>query len=206
MLTVGIDAERVERDLGWGRLVCPGCGAVLARWGYARSRRVREGDGWWPLRPRRTVCTGCGATHVLLPSSCLLRHADGVATIGAAVTANAEGWGHRRIACRLGRPASTVRGWLRAFAARAEQIRAVFTVLLGELDPLAEPVPPAGSALADAVEAIGAVTAAVRRRLGQTVCGWSPWQAAAAVSAGRLLTSGWPVPVANTSWLWAAVP
>ena len=32
------------------------------------------------------------------------------------------------IAARLGRPASTVRGWLRPFTARAEQVRSVFTV------------------------------------------------------------------------------
>ena len=49
------------------------------------------------------------------------------------------------IAARLGRPASTVRGWLRAFTARAEQVRLVFTALAASLvtDP---PLPgPAGS-------------------------------------------------------------
>ncbi len=40
---------------------------------------------------------------------------------------------------RLGRPASTVRGWLGAFAGNAGAVRAVFTVLLAELDPLAGP-------------------------------------------------------------------
>jgi hypothetical protein len=33
-----------------------------------------------------------------------------------------EGDGHRRIAARLGRPPGTVRGWLRAFARRAEAV------------------------------------------------------------------------------------
>lgn len=201
MLTVGVDAERVERDLGLGRLACPECGAALARWGYARPRWVRQRHGSRRLRPRRGICIGCRATHVLLPVSCLLRRADEIAVIGSAVTAKAGGLGHRRIADRLGRPASTVRGWLRAFAARGEQVRAVFTALLHELDPLAGVVPPTGSRFADAVEAIGAVAAATRRRLGPAVCIWSPWEVAAAVSGGRLLASAPLAPASNTSWL-----
>jgi len=100
------------------------------------------------LRPRRSCGAACGSTHVLLPTSCLLRRADAVATIGAALTAKADGLGHRRIAAALGRPASTVRGWLRVFARRAERVRAVFTTLTHELDPLGGPVPPAGSTFA----------------------------------------------------------
>lgn len=46
-----------------------------------------------------------------------------------------EGRCHRRIAVRLGRPASTVRGWLRAFTGNAAAVRAVFTALLVEPDP-----------------------------------------------------------------------
>ena len=38
--------------------------------------------------------------------------------------------GFRRIAADLGRPAETVRGWLRRFAERAEAVRSVFTVWL----------------------------------------------------------------------------
>ena len=57
--------------------------------------------------------------------------------IGAALTAKSAGAGHRRIAAQFGRAASTVRGWLRRFTARAQEIGAVFTALLGELDPLA---------------------------------------------------------------------
>jgi hypothetical protein len=147
---------------------------------------------------------------VLLPSSCLARRADEVAVIGAAVSAKATGLGHRRIAERLGRPASTVRGWLRAFAARAERIRAAFTALLHELDPVSGPLPPAGSAFADAVAAIGVTASAARRRLGAVAGGvvgaWSPWQLAAAVSGGRLLCLCGQVGAANTSWPWAAEP
>jgi hypothetical protein len=103
---------------------------------------------------------------VLLAVACLLRRADGVDVIGAALLAKAVGTGHRPIAARLGRPASTVRGWLRAFARNAETARSMFTGLLVQLDPVTGPLPVHPSAVADAVEAVGACAAAARRRLG----------------------------------------
>jgi hypothetical protein len=77
--------------------------------------------------PRRSRCTGCGVTHVLLPVVVLARRADVAAVIGSALAAKAAGVGHRRIAAGLGRPVETVRGWLRRFAGRLESVRAVFT-------------------------------------------------------------------------------
>jgi hypothetical protein len=47
---------------------------------------------------------------VLLSASMLMRRADGVAVIGAAVLAQAAGAGHRTIAAGNGRPVGTVRG------------------------------------------------------------------------------------------------
>jgi len=47
-----------------------------------------------------------------------------------------------------------VPGWLRRFAAHAEGIRAWFTALAAALDPELGALPPAGSVLADAVEAV----------------------------------------------------
>jgi hypothetical protein len=141
-------------------------------------------------------------THVLLAVSCLLRRADGVEVIGAALRAKAAGDGHRPIAERLGRPASTVRGWLRGFARNAETARSVFTGLLVVLDPLTGPLPVHRGGFADAVEAVGVCAAAARRRLG-VVGAVSPWQLAAAVSGGRLLAAGLappPVTWINTSW------
>ena len=79
---------------------------------------------------------------MLLAVSCLVRRADGVEVIGAALVAKAAGVGHRPVAARLGRPASTVRGWLRAFAGNAARVRAVCAGLLAELDPLAGRLPP----------------------------------------------------------------
>ena len=96
--------------------------------------------------------------------SCLPRRADAVDVVGAALTAKAAGKviAHRGSAWPAG---STVRGWLRAFAGNAGQVRSVFAVLLGELDPLTGPIRPAGSLFADAVEVIGACAAAAHRRL-----------------------------------------
>ncbi len=203
MLTVGKDGAAVERRLAQGRLVCPGCGQRLGPWGYARPRVLREqGVARRRLRPRRARCGGCGRTHVLLPVSVLVRRADAAVVIGAALVAKAAGWGHRRIAVWLGRPAATVRGWLRRFAARAGTVRAAFTTLLCELDA-DPPVPePAGSQMADAVEAIIAAARVVARRWRGLALGLSPWEVAAAVTQGRLLGPGASMGVGNTSCPW----
>lgn len=191
MVMVGSDPVEVERRLRAGELACP-CGGGLRPWGHARQRSVH---GVGLLRPRRARCGACLLTHVLLTVSCLARRADAVAVIGAALRAKATGRGHRRIAVELGRPVSTVRGWLRAFAGNVERIRALFTALLAELDPLSGPLQPTGSIFADAVEAIGGCVAAARRRLG-VVGAVSAWQLASAVTAGRLLA-----PVRSTEWI-----
>jgi hypothetical protein len=138
---------------------------------------------------------------VLLPVTCLARRADEAAVIGAALEAKAAGAGHRPIAVLLGRPPSTVRGWLRAFAARAELVRQAFTALAAGLvaDP---PLPgPAGSAVADAVAAVAAAAAAVRLAAVGEV---ARWQLAAAVTCGMLLAPSWAAEMINASWPWAA--
>ena len=132
VIMVGTDSAEVEQRLSVGELVCP-CGGDLTRWGYARARTVR---GAGVLRPRRVRCLSCRVTHVLLSIACLLRRADGVEVIGAALRAKAAGVGHRPIAAGLDRPVSTVRGWLRAFARNAETARSILVGLLVELDPL----------------------------------------------------------------------
>lgn len=193
MVTVGADVAAVERRLVAGRITCPGCGGVLARWGYARVRSVRGWGAVLRVRPRRARCVGCGVTHVLLPAGLLLRRADAVAVVAAALVAKAGGVGFRRIAAVLRRPAETVRGWLRRFAARVEPVRRVFTVLLRAV--AADPVMPAaaGSGWADAVVAIAAAAVAVAGRFG--VLTVPLWQWVCAVSRGRLLAPGWPAGV-----------
>ena len=199
MLTVNGDRDVVERQLAGGELGCPSCGGVLGGWGNAAERRVRVLDGDdVRLRPCRSRCRGCGGTHVLLPAWCLLRRADAAGVIGAALEAAAAGGGHRKIAGLLGRPPSTVRGWLRRFAGQAEPVRAFFTVLLARTSP--DPVMPAGAAgpVAAAVSAVAGAAAAVAARWPQV--GEVPvWAAASAASGGRLLAPGWPAAGRNAS-------
>ena len=204
MVTVDGDACVVERRLAAGRLRCPGCPGRLAGWGHARPRVIRGEHGiGWRLRRRRSRCAGCGVTHVLLPVSCLLRRADGVAVIWAALAGKAAGLGHRPAARLVGRPESAVRDWLARFASRAELIRGVFTVWLCALDADPPPLPPAGSAVADAVAAITAAAAAAGRRWAGRLAGLSPGELASSVSAGALLAPGFTTEWINTSPFWA---
>jgi hypothetical protein len=190
MVTVEVDAAGVERRLGAGELACPGCGNRLAGWGYARARSVRGLQGLVPVRPRRARCVGCGGTHVLLPVTLLVRRADTVEVIGVALVARAAGAGHRVIAERLGRPAVTVRGWLRRFAGRLEPVRSFFTVVMVRVG--IDPVLPAaaGSLWADAITAIGAAWQVLSRRF--DVAAATVWQSACALSGGELLSPSWP--------------
>jgi len=140
----------------------------------------------------------------------LLRRADAVTVIGAALLAKSAGWGHRRVAARLGRPASTVRGWSRRIAAVADRVLAVLAAVAAELGSEFVPPAPTGDPGSAVVEFIGALARAVTRRLGGVSC--SPWRLAAVVCGGRLLAPGGPdlgsgaLDVANTSRLWAGGP
>jgi hypothetical protein len=155
------------------------------------------------VRPRRTRCCGCRATHVLLPVGVLARRADVVTVIGAALAAKATGVGARPIAAWLERPLGTVRGWLARFGGRVEAVRGWFTRLFCAV--AVDPVPPdpAGSVWADAVAAITVAAAAVASRF--AVAGVTVWQVACAASGGRLLAPGWPTESINTSSPWAGL-
>jgi len=110
----------------------------------------------------------------------------------------AAGAGFRVAAAAVGRPAETVRGWLRRFAGRAEPVRVFFTALLA--GTAADPVMPAGSgpAVAEAVSAIAGAAAAVASRWPHI--GAVPvWLAASAATGGGLLSPCWPAAAANTS-------
>ena len=158
---VGTDVREVERRLRAGGLLAR-AGESSCCVGARPRRRVRQvGE----LRPRRARCGRCLVTHVLLTVSCLLRQADAVEVIGAALRMKAIGAGHRPIATRLARPASTVRGWLRAFMCNAEMVRSVFTALLIAARSAQRSAAEPSRVFADAVEAVGACVAAGRRRL-----------------------------------------
>lgn len=189
---VGIDEEEVERELVDGGLVCPACRGVLRPWGFARWRplRGRCGTQLW-RRPRRSICRGCGATHVLLPVLGFVRRRDLAEVIGQALMAKAAGVGHRRIAGWLGVHPDTVRGWLRRFAARAGEIREHFTRLAHALGADLGVVEPRASPGADAVEAIGVAARAAADRFGPAPV----WQFASGATGGRLLSNtGSPYP------------
>lgn len=207
-MTVGVDRAAVETALCGSGLWCPvpGCGRRLAPWGSARERGVR---GAGRLTPRRARCTGCRRTHVLLPASVLLRRADAVSVIGAALLAKASGCGHRRVAELVGRPATTVRGWLRRIAAVAARVLAALAAVAAELGTEFAAPAPTGDPVGAVVEWVGALARAVARRLGGSC---EPWRLAAVISGGRLLAPTGPdlgsgVGVAgNTSRPWAGDP
>jgi hypothetical protein len=165
---------------------CPTCGTALRPWGYARARFVRElgsGGRWW--RPRRAWCGPCSATHVLLPATLVARRKDSAEVIGTAVMAKLDGSGHRSIARSLGRPAATVRGWLRRFEAGAERLRLRAATWAASLDPLAAPARPAGSSLGDALEALACVRRSLVLRFGS-----GPGSAASVWSELNFLAAG----------------
>jgi hypothetical protein len=172
VLSVAMDEQQVEAALAAGRLACPDCTGPLGRWGFAREREVRMLDGVRSCAPRRARCGRCEATHVLSPAWSVPRRRDGAEVIGEALRQAAVGGGHRTIARRLGRPPGTVRGWLRAARGQSEQLRCCGTRWAHALDPQLGAIAPAGSPLADAVQALAIAARAWVLRLGQVACPW----------------------------------
>jgi len=81
-------------------------------------------------------------------------------------------------------PPDTVRGWIRRVRARAQWLRVQGTTTAHAFDPELPPMLPVGSALAEALSALGTAASAVVRRLGPIV---SPWQYVAMIARGQLL-------------------
>lgn len=140
------------------------------------------------LRPRRTRCPGCKVTHMLLAEAFWPRQADAAEVIGAGLEIAALGMGHRQVAAHLGLAEGTVRGWLRAFAGRTEDIRRYFNVALVALADA--PVMPDAtpSTLADAVSAVTAAHQAASAKWPQMLT-LSRREFAGRAIGGRLLTS-----------------
>lgn len=170
MRSVSEDDLGVEGDLKLGRLRCPSCAGALRGWGWARLRTIRTVEGSWQVRPRRTRCAVCRQTHVLLPSWMLLRRADAVEVIGAALVANSRAVGYRRIARAIARPPTTVRDWLRRWAKRSQEAAA-------QLGGRASSPRAAVHVVYAAAAAAGAASAwahAARRTEGRLLCNTSP--------------------------------
>lgn len=123
----------------------------------------------------------------MLPAACLPRRADEIDAVGAALLASADGRGHRRIAVELGRPADTVRGWLRRARTHAPWLRQIGTVAAFEFDPMLDRILPAATPLADAIEVLGQAASACIRRLGSIAPPWQIIGLLTLLTRGRLL-------------------
>lgn len=126
---------------------------------------------------------------MLLGVGLAARRADSAAVIAAGIEAKtATGAGHRRIAALLGRPVSTVRGWLRGFTAAASTIATVFTGWAHRDGPDAAgrwPAP-AVTAAGQAVAAVAAYAGVIADRFAVAVLAW---QSAGLAAAGPFFFS-----------------
>lgn len=107
--------------------------------------------------------------------------------LGRALLAAANGTGHRPIADRLGIPADTVRGWLRAARDNSRWLYKTAVTALHQAvrDDPALPAPNR-SALWYAVDALGAAAAKIRRLFG-TAIRTTAWPLIVLITGGRLL-------------------
>jgi len=135
----------------------------------------------------------------LLPSGLAARRADDAAVITQAVELNiVQGAGHRKIAMVLGRPETTVRGWLRDFAANAPAIAAGFATRMhrATAEVLGFWPAPAATSKANALSMVIA-HARVLAHLHDTGPGFEvnmPWHQGALFAHGPWFFSkvGWP--------------
>ncbi|HEX5119302.1 MAG TPA: DUF6431 domain-containing protein [Pseudonocardiaceae bacterium] len=182
-----VDVAAARRALAGRALRCPGCGAVLAPWGHASARTVRDLDGGRvTARPDRARCTGCAATHVLLDAALLPRRGHTARVVGHALVRAARGESHREIADRLDAPQGTVRGWIRRARRSAHQLWTLGVAAVVALDQDAVPTRERSDPLAAALDALAAAASAVRRRFGPALD--EPWSTITVLTRGRLLT------------------
>jgi hypothetical protein len=179
--------QRAEASLRHGSMRCPHCPGVLRPYGHARTRLVR-GLGAATLRvtPRRARCADCRATQVLLPGALTCRRADTTEVIGNALAAKAAGAGFRAIATLLGRPASTVRRWLRRAPERHARWlygQAVQRCAKIDVELLIRPAPQP-TLLGHALNLLAGAVMRYRERFGYTD---PPWALVGAFSYGYLL-------------------
>ena len=193
MLIFAVDPERIEADLTAGRLGCDACGTTLRPWGHARPRAFR-GPGGRPgrWRPRRAICPSCRRSDVLLPGWLLPRRRDHIEVSGRALVGYAAGAGHRRLAAQAGLPPSTVRNWLRAFAAHVERLAAIGAARYYSLDLDPTGIVPTGTPAGDAVEALARAARAARLRLPTTA---GPWPLINVLTCGQLLSADGPISI-----------
>lgn len=168
------------------RPACPLCGAPTQRWhGYRRHLRDDRDRLIWIPRVR---CSSCLVTQALLPWFVLPRHWDAVAHVGQAAELAASGLGYRRIAAALGRPDTTVRGWLRRLRSLAPTLTTTLLARAVALGWSGFELPVAG--LPRLCAAVGAL--AERWPGGRPA---SPWALAVLVTGGGLLATDTDAPL-----------
>ena len=146
---------------------------------------------------------------MLLPGFLLSRRRYAAPVIFAALALRAAGLKVASVAARLrlpspGRPGQcwsvpvpAVSSWLSRFASQAGQLREAFLGLLPLADPQGRPVAAAGSVTGDALAALEAVTAGLRRRFGLDKL--AAHEAAAHLTGGMLLAPAIPPVAGNTT-------
>jgi transposase-like protein len=184
---VDVDAyAALGRRIEPPRPACPRCAGPTHRWsGYLRHLRHDVDRLIWIARVR---CPRCRVTHALLPSFVLPGRWDAVAAVGRAVELAASGLGHRPIAGMMGRPDSTVRGWLR----RVRSVAASLTTTL-----LARAVALGWTGWELPVAPLPRLVAAVHALAGRwpgTVAA-EAWPIAVLVTGGRLLPTNTTTPL-----------
>lgn len=159
---------------------CPACGdsrVTFAGW-WARLTRLG------PVDIHRVACAGCETTHSLWPDVLVAGCGDLADTVGAALQHAAHGAGHRVVAARTGLAATTVRGWLRRFRRRANDIATRLFAVAASAGGSSVTSGPRSSPLTTAVAAVGAATSALAGLSGEPV---APWPFAVRILGGRLL-------------------
>jgi len=184
------------RELEVPRPPCPLCSGPTGYWsGY--ERHLRDGGDrliWIP----RVRCGVCGVTQALLPWFVVARRWDVVDVIGSALVMAVEGWGHRRIARALKRPATTVREWCRRFRERAGLLAELLLARAASWGWSSWELPT--SPLRRLLAAVEALAGRWRRRRGAV----QPWRLTNLITGGLLLATNRTSPLAGErrgSWM-----
>jgi len=196
----GLDvAEYVEcgREIEAPTPDCPLCAAKTGPWhGYERHLR---GDGDRLIWVPRVRCRKCEVTQALLPWFVLPWRWDEVEVIGRAIEMAAADLGVRTIAAALGRPATTVRGWVRRFRMVAELLAAALLAKAASLGWSGWDLPTAVETRC--IAATRAVADEWRRRYGAG----QRWWISNLITGGRLLARNTTSLLAgSTAWSWMA--
>lgn len=173
----------VENDLKMGKIYCPFCHVSLSPHGHARTRFVRSNGASIEICPRRSRCPNCKKTQVLLPEILLIRRVDTVEVIGYALLEKAKGSSTKLIASSHNIPFTTIRGWIRRFARKTDEIIQLFNSFALSLDASLNVIATSESKFKDAIEAIGRALNAWRLRMGDL----RDWQIVSRISKGALL-------------------